>query len=184
MTAAAQAIMCKADEILAEPIDGPAPVNMIESRLLGGLFSDRDGEGVATILGRTTDLAIEAWYQQVQEEELLMSISMDQEERCGHLRAVFRDVIIRLRSANPIGRKMPISWDAAKHGLHRRRQGYSAAMLVEEFRILRLSIFQTLQDNLDTTDFTVLLNGVMVIADEIDSQLGQAMTTFTLASHT
>jgi hypothetical protein len=99
-----------------------------------------------------------------------MSISMDHEERCGHLPAVFRDLVCRLKSANPIGRKMPISWDAAKHGLHRRRQGYSAVMLVEESRMLQISIFQILQQNLDTIDFSVLLNGMMVIADGFATQ--------------
>ena len=55
-------------------------------------------------------------------------------------------------------------------------------MLVEESRMLQISIFQTLQQNLNTTDFSVLLNGMMVIADEIASQLSQAMASFTLPS--
>jgi electron transfer flavoprotein alpha/beta subunit len=57
--------------------------------------------------------------------------------------------------------------------------GYSAAMLVEESRMLQVSIFQTLQNNLANIDFSLLLIGVMTIADEIDSQLGQAMASFT-----
>ena len=48
--------------------------------------------------------------------------------------------------------------------------------------MLQISIFQTLQQNLNTTDFSVLLNGMMVIADEIASQLSQAMASFTLPS--
>jgi hypothetical protein len=35
-----------------------------------------------------------------------------------------------------------------------------------------------LQNNLATIDFSVLLIGVMTIADEIDSQLSQAMDSF------
>jgi hypothetical protein len=41
--------------------------------------------------------------------------------------------------------------------------------------VLQVSIFQTLQNNLASIDFSVLLIGVMTIADEIDSQLSQAM---------
>jgi hypothetical protein len=174
------AIMCQADEILVKLIDKRALVN--ESRPLGGPSGIRQIESVATILGRTTNLAIQTWYEHIRGDELLMSISMDHEERCGHLPAVFRDLVCRVESANPIDRKMPVSWDAAKHGLHRRRQGYSAVMLVEESRMLQISIFQTLQQNLNTTDFSVLLNGMMVIADEIASQLSQAMASFTLPS--
>jgi hypothetical protein len=52
-------------------------------------------------------------------------------------------------------------------------------MLVEESRMLQASIFQTLQNNLANIDFSLLLIGVMTIADEIDSQLNQAMASFT-----
>jgi hypothetical protein len=44
--------------------------------------------------------------------------------------------------------------------------------VVEESRMLQVSIFETLQKNLASIDFSVLLNGVMTIADE-DSQLSQ-----------
>ena len=57
-------------------------------------------------------------------------------------------------------------------------QGYTAAMMVEESRLLQVCIFQTLQNNLASIDFSVLLIGVMTIADEVDSQLSQAMTSY------
>jgi hypothetical protein len=88
----------------------------------------------------------------------------------------------RLGSSKPIGSKEVISEAAAEHGLNRRKQGYSAAMLVEESRMLQVSIFQTLQNNLASIDFSVLLIGVMTIADEIDSQLSQAMARYVAES--
>lgn len=51
-------------------------------------------------------------------------------------------------------------------------------MLVEESWMLQVSIFQTLQNNLQKVDFSLLLVDVMVIADEVDSQLAQAMTSY------
>jgi hypothetical protein len=51
-------------------------------------------------------------------------------------------------------------------------------MLVEESRMLQVSIFETLQNNLESIDFSLLLIGVMTIADEIDSQLSQAVASF------
>ena len=44
--------------------------------------------------------------------------------------------------------------------------------------MLQVSVFQTLQNNLASIDFSVLLIGVMTIADEIDSQLSQAMASY------
>ncbi len=44
--------------------------------------------------------------------------------------------------------------------------------------MLQVSIFQTLQNNLNLVDFSVLLLGVMTIADEVDSQLAQTMAGY------
>jgi hypothetical protein len=43
--------------------------------------------------------------------------------------------------------------------------------------MLQVSIFETLQKNLASIDFSVLLNGVMTIADE-DSQLSQVTDSY------
>jgi hypothetical protein len=51
-------------------------------------------------------------------------------------------------------------------------------MVVEESRILQLSIFNTLQDKLGCVDFSTVLLDVMTIADEMDSQLEQAVLGF------
>jgi hypothetical protein len=51
-------------------------------------------------------------------------------------------------------------------------------MVVEESRILHVSIFSTLQNNLGRVDFSTVLLDVMAIADEVDSQLKQAVVGF------
>jgi hypothetical protein len=54
-------------------------------------------------------------------------------------------------------------------------------MLVEESRILQVSIFETLKNNVGTMDFCSLLPDVMTIADEIYSQLVQTISSFMTA---
>jgi hypothetical protein len=51
-------------------------------------------------------------------------------------------------------------------------------MMVQESRILQLCLFNTLQKNLASIDFSVLLIEVMTIADEVDSQLTQAVASY------
>jgi hypothetical protein len=51
-------------------------------------------------------------------------------------------------------------------------------MVVEESRILQVSIFNTLQNNLRRVDFSKVLLDVITIADEVDSQLKQAMLSY------
>jgi uncharacterized protein YejL (UPF0352 family) len=137
---------------------------------------------VAEILNRNTESAIQLWYQLLHWKEKMTSVPMDYEQRCDHLPQVFRELVSRLQSSQVTGSKARVSLAAAKHGLDRRRQGYSAGMLVEESRLLEVSIFQTLQNHKASIDFSLVLPGVMVIADEIDSQLSQAIASYTAES--
>jgi hypothetical protein len=156
----------------------PALVDAIKQRLANGPPAIRVIETVASILERSVQSAIKAWFKRIQTDEKMMSVSLSYEQRCGHLPQVFRDVVSRLLSSKPIGSKELVSAAAAQHGLDRRKQGYTAAMMVEESRMLQVTIFDTLQHNLASIDFSVLLIGVMTIADEIDSQLSQAMASY------
>jgi hypothetical protein len=55
-------------------------------------------------------------------------------------------------------------------------------MIIEESRILQVSIFNTLQTNLKIVDFSMLLMDVMTIADEVDSQLKQTIVSYSEVS--
>jgi DNA-binding response OmpR family regulator len=175
MDAAAQAILLQADQILVKPMDVTALVKAIEERLASGAPPVRVVESVATILDFSIQPIIEAWLERVEKNEKVMTISLSREQRTGHLPKILIDLVNRLRSFKPLGSKELVSIAARDHGLLRRKQGYSAAMMIEESRMLQVSIFESLQSNLASIDFSVLLLGVMTIADEVDSQLSQAM---------
>ena len=134
-------------------------------------------ESVATILEREASTTIEDWFRTVELDSRLAALVLTPEQRYGHLPQVFRDIIARLRADLPLGSAALLSEAAAAHGLSRRLLGYSAAMMVEESRILQVSIFHTLQKNRDAIDYSVLLSQVMTIADEVDSQLRQSVET-------
>jgi DNA-binding response OmpR family regulator len=178
MGAATQAILLQTDEILVKPMNVPVLVDAIKQRLASGPRTTRLVESVATILERSAESSIQDWFERVEQEETLMAVPMNRELRCGHLTQVFRDLVDRLRSFKPLGTKEPMSAASAEHGGTRRKQGYTAAMMVEESRVLQVTIFNTLQNNLASIDFSVLLIGVMTIADEVDSQLSQAMKSY------
>jgi hypothetical protein len=135
-------------------------------------------ENIATILEQTAQSTIEAWLGRVELEPYVSGILLSSAERCAYLPQLFRDLVFRLRNPLPFGTRAPASPSAASHGLLRREQGYSAAMMVEESRMLQVSIFQTLQNNRFRIDFSLLLAEVMAIADEVDSQLGQAVASY------
>jgi hypothetical protein len=99
-----------------------------------------------------------------------MEVSLSYKQRCGHLPQIFGDLVRCLRSYHPLGSKELVSRAAAQHGMIRYKQGCTAAMMVEDSRIL--------QDNLASIDFSLLLREVMTIAGEVDSQLSQTMESY------
>jgi CheY-like chemotaxis protein len=179
MDVAAKAILRQADEILIKDSDFKKLVESIKHRIANGTAeTPRKVESVATILERAAPNCIDDWFVEVQRDSGLMIVPLTREQRCGHLPQLFRDLVARLRADIPFGTKGPLSTMAADHGISRRRLGYTAAMMVEESRILQVSIFHTLEKNLDFINFGVLLRQVMTIADEVDSQLRQAMECY------
>jgi hypothetical protein len=86
---------------------------------------------------------------------------------------LLRDIILRLQLDSKSA--PPMSKAARDHGELRFRQGYSAAMVVEESRMLQVSIFSTLRRNSSCVNITQALLDVVIIAHECDSQLTQAI---------
>ena len=137
-------------------------------------------ESVASILERELDRVIHDWMMLVEKQEDLKSIVLSYEDRTGHLPALLREVIARLRL--DAGTKAPISVAASHHGDLRRKQGYSVAMVVEESRLLQVCLFTTLHKNTSRIEYSKLLPDVVTIADEVDAQLKQQMLRYMAAN--
>jgi hypothetical protein len=136
---------------------------------------------VAAILTRCKLTLIADWLERTKKTPQLNHLHLSDDERTGHLPKLVDDLVVRL--ARP---KLPdkdsdaiASPAAVEHGKLRRIQGYTSAMLIHESRILQVTIFGLLHENLSTLDFNLLLPDVMIIADEVDAQLTQTMESFT-----
>ena len=88
-----------------------------------------------------------------------MKLPLSSQERTGHLPLLLRDLVERLRASKSVDAKHPESKAAHEHGRLRRTQGYSAPMIVEESRMLQVSIFQILQNNLVPRGFQPCAGG-------------------------
>src|ERR1700691_70696 len=174
---ALSAILDQADEILAKPIRIAEIKELIRGRVRNPRVTRRvKRESVASILERELEGTIQYWLDLVEQNGELTCIRLNRHDRTGHLPRLLRDLSCRLRG--DLGLIIPASDAARDHGEMRRRQGYTAAMVVEESRILQVSIFSTLQRNLSYVDFSTVLLDVVTIADEVDSQLKQAMYSY------
>lgn len=171
------AIRLQADEVLVKPIDIAALRTLIRNKLTTpGARRPLPTESVATILAHELNATIQDWMLLVEHNEELTCVPLSPEDHTGYLPRILADLIDRL--GLPQGEKNMVSIPAREHGDLRRKQGYTAAMVVEESRILQVSIFNTLQNNLARIDFSKVLLDVITIADEVDSQLKQAMLSY------
>ena len=139
-------------------------------------FASTGTESVADILEQELDPTIHEWLKLVEKEPDLIRIPLNFEDRTGHLPKLLHEVIARLRLDK--GSKGPVSAAAGHHGELRLKQGYTAAMVVDESRILQVCIFSTLHRNEGRVKFSKLLPDVVTIADEVDAQLKQQILCF------
>ncbi len=51
-------------------------------------------------------------------------------------------------------------------------------MIGQESRILQVCIFETIQRNLAVVDFSSVLPDIMLLADEVDSQVTQSIDSY------
>jgi len=175
------AILLEPDEIIVKPFETGRLANLLRDKIsIHKPTARSDKERVAAILERCTDLIVEGWLAKVKKSKELNRVSLNDQERTGYLPKLIADLILRLRAPNVPGEESDSICSAAAvaHGKMRRSQGYTPAMLVHDSRILQVTLFGTLQKNLSALDFSVLLPDVMTIADEVDSQLTQAMDSY------
>jgi DNA-binding response OmpR family regulator len=178
---AMDAILLEADEIIVKPFAAGKLADMVNEKLLARKPPARTPkERVAAILQRCTGGIVEDWLGRVKKNKELNHVSLSDKERTGYLPKLIEDLIVRLREPNVPGEESDSLCSAAAvaHGKMRKLQGYTPGMLVHDSRILQVTLFGTLQSNLSALDFSLLLPDVMTIADEVDSQLTQAMDSY------
>jgi hypothetical protein len=179
-----EAILLEADEIIVKPFEVGKLVELVRDKLLVRKPAPlRQKERVAAILQRCTAPIVEDWLVRVKKNKELNCVSLTDQERTGYLPKLIEDLIVRLRKPNVPGEESDSLCSAAAvgHGKMRQMQGYTAGMLVHDSRILQVTLFGMLQSNLSALDFSLLLPDVMTIADEVDSQLMQAMVPISRA---
>lgn len=178
---AMDAIVLEADDIILKPFEAGKLAELVLHKMDNRAPVARtQKERVAAILERCTARIVEDWLGRVRKNKQLNLVTLTDEERTGYLPALIEELVIRLRKPNTPGSESdsPCSEAAAAHGKMRKSQGYTPGMLVHDSRILQVTLFGTLQKNLSALDFSLLLPDVMTIADEVDSQLTQAMDSY------
>ena len=175
------AILLEADEIVVKPFEIGRLTELVNQKMLNRKSTKQlDKERVGVILQRSVSSIVENWLTRAKQSSELNCLLLSDEERTGHLPKLVEDLALRLSKSSATTKDSDATFSAAAvvHGQLRYQQGYTPAMLVHESRILQVTIFGTLQSNLNSLDFSLLLPDVMAIADEVDAQLTQSMDSY------
>src|ERR1700730_2276633 len=179
---AMEAIILEADEIIVKPVGVKHLADLVRERLLIQKPANRaTKERVSEILERCSDLVVKNWLARVKQARELNHLVLIDSERTGHLPKLIEDLVSRLKKPipeSPQDSDATCSPAAVLHGELRYAQGYTPEMLVHDSRILQVTLFGTLKDNMNALDFSLLLPDVMTIADEVDAQLTQTMGSY------
>jgi DNA-binding response OmpR family regulator len=181
---AMSAILLEADEIIVKPFEAGKLAELLRDKMVTRKPAARvKKERVAAILQRCMAVVIQDWLARVNQSSEINQVQLNDLERTGHLPKLVEDLIVRLGKSSATAKDIDAERSAAAtaHGELRYRQGYTPAMLVHESRILQVTLFGTLQNNLAFLDFSLLLPDVMTIADEVDAQLTQSMDSYVKA---
>jgi len=129
------------------------------------------------MLRRCAGGIVEGWLARATQSSELNVVPLSDEQRAVHVPRLVEDIALRLsRSSDAMEDSDAIfSAAAVAHGKLRYLQGYTPTMLVDESRILEVTVFGMLQSNLNSLDFSLLLSDVKAIADEVDEQLTQSI---------
>jgi len=183
---AVSTILLQADEIMVKPFEIDRLAELVRERMLNRKPSVRSTkERVGAILQRCIPLIVEKWLARAKRSDDLNQLALSDDDRTGYLPHLVEDLVTRLNnfSAADKDSDADFSISATAHGKLRFMQCYTPAMLVHESRILQVTVFGVLQENLSSLDFSLLLPDVMSIADEVDAQLTQAMVSYMNEMH-
>jgi ActR/RegA family two-component response regulator len=173
------AILLQADEVLVKPLEVEHLVDLIRKKTKEREHLPKPRkESVASILERDMKATIQRWLLRVGRVEELTRLPLTEEQRAEHLHEIMNEIVLRLRGARFVEAATSDSPAAVAHGELRYRQGYTAPLMVQESRILQVCIFETIQRNLAYVDFSTVLPDIMIIADEVDSQLTQSIDSY------
>jgi DNA-binding response OmpR family regulator len=181
LQSAMSAILLEADEIIVKPLDVGRLAQLVREKMLARKPLVRSSkESVAAILQRCLSGIVEEWLTRTKQSSELSMLSLSDDERMGHLPKLVEDLAHRVRQSRGAADDGDASrsLSAAIHGELRYLQGYTPAMLVHESRILQVTVFKTLEANRNHLDFSQLLPDVMMIADEVESQLTQSIESY------
>jgi YesN/AraC family two-component response regulator len=177
--AALQAIRNQVDDYAVKPVEPEELVKLVRQKLQAPARAHRPPatKRVADIIRDNKEHIMTEWLKVTRSHPEFQSTSVSDDERLDHLPKKLDELVTMLESHSRTtsGEQLRAAF---LHGEARRRQGYSAEMIVEETRLVETCIFNTVQANLLNINISQLIPDLIHITDSSQRQLRQSLHAF------
>ncbi len=176
---ALQAIRNQVDDYLVKPANVRELVRSLETKL----SSPRNSHSItvqplADFLSENLGEISERTLSVMKSDSSLVTISLSDEQRLDHVPGLLSGIIRQLRSDRPDEATKEVLAEGARHGMVRRRQGYSEDMLVNDIRALDVSIYDTVQNGLLKLDLSRLIPDLRHVNSTLNRHLQESLKAF------
>ena len=175
---ALEAIREQVDDYVVKPADVDRLVNTIEEKLVQRkprrpLALKR----VASVLQENGQEIVENFLLRCRAQKEIAAAALTDDQLTDHIPALLAEIVGRLEQGRNQG-SAKAAHAAREHGLGRKQQGYTIPLLYEEGRILRRTIYETVQNNLLGVNLSFLVPDLIEVSDSLDVQLAESLKAF------
>jgi ActR/RegA family two-component response regulator len=166
---ALEAIRQQVDDYLTKPTEIESLVDAINSKLANrkpthGIQPKR----LPDIMEQHRDWIVKHWLVEVKKDPEIGAISLSDSERQDHVPRLLQEALERTK-----GRQLTPedTQAAALHGILRRKQGYTAPLVIREAKLLLGALAQCVQQNLLAIQVSYLIPDMVKIWETIETEL-------------
>jgi YesN/AraC family two-component response regulator len=176
---ALESLRKQVDDYIVKPANPHELINKIHSKLKSRPPARQPlpTKDVARIIADSKVTIIQEWLAAVCADPEIAMLQLPDGERTDHLPDLLDDLTKMLQT--PQGSTSSARVHAARlHGRIRRRQSYSIPMILEETRILQGKIFEAIQADLLSVNFSLLVPDLIRTSDTLQIQLRASVQAY------
>ena len=178
---ALEAIRNQVDDYVVKPADAQMLIDTIQQRLISErrkVHRPMATKRVWQVIDEERENIVREWVEKVEDMPEVASVPLSTAERSDHIPLVLDELVRMLRASKGSDASRKALKASAKHGIERRKQGYTIPMLLEEGRVLRRVVFNAVQRNLLAMEISMLLTDVAQSEESICVQMNESVRAY------
>ena len=172
------AIRSQVDDYLVKPADPAELVATLQRKITTHPATHTiTSKRIPLLIEEHESEIVERWYACLMEDPRLAALPVSRHDRVNYLPTILRAIVqATLRGE----RELPadVLDTAAAHACERRAQGYTADLLIREWRYLRRTIEVFIQENLLAVEISFMVSDMILIGDAVELLLETSIKSY------